>query len=47
MPVREVFRGLALALAGVDPDSAEAVGIVGHADYLRLLAMGASPSLAS
>ncbi|MFI8280969.1 hypothetical protein ACIGBH_40095 [Streptomyces sp. NPDC085929] len=50
--VREVFRaartdtGLALALAGVDPDVAEAVGIVGRADYLRLLALGASPSLA-
>ncbi|WP_406511210.1 hypothetical protein OG851_01235 [Streptomyces sp. NBC_00161] len=53
VPVREVFRaartdaGLALALAGVDPDSVEAVGIVGRADYLRLLALGASASLAS
>ncbi|MET9694364.1 hypothetical protein ABZY81_39125 [Streptomyces sp. NPDC006514] len=53
MPVREVFRaartdtGLALALAGADPQSAEAGGIVGRADYLRLLALGASPSLAS
>ncbi|WP_371681016.1 hypothetical protein [Streptomyces sp. NBC_01276] len=51
--VREVLRGartdtaLALALAGVDPDSAEAVGIAGRADYLRLLALGTSPSLAS
>nr|WSW49752.1 hypothetical protein OG296_42825 [Streptomyces sp. NBC_01001] len=53
VPVREVFRaarsdtGLALALAGVDPDGIEMVGIVGRADYLRLLALGASPSLAS
>ncbi|WP_030304028.1 hypothetical protein [Streptomyces katrae] len=53
VPVREVFRaartdmGLALALAGVDPDGIEAVGVVGRADYLRLLALGASPSLAS
>ncbi|MCX4633480.1 hypothetical protein [Streptomyces sp. NBC_01443] len=51
--ILEVFRaartdtGLALALAGVDPDGAEAVGVVGRADYLRLLALGASPSLAS
>ncbi|WP_328623168.1 hypothetical protein [Streptomyces sp. NBC_00354] len=55
MPVREVFRAartdaglaLALALAGVDPDGIETVGIVGRADYLRLRALGASPSLAS
>ncbi|MCX4633103.1 hypothetical protein [Streptomyces sp. NBC_01443] len=39
--------GLALALAGLDSDGAEAVGIVGRADYLRLLALGVSPSLAS
>ncbi|THA28108.1 hypothetical protein [Streptomyces sp. A1547] len=53
VPVREVFRAartdtrLPLALAGVDPDSAETVGIIGRADYIRLLALGASPSLAS
>ncbi len=51
--VRGVLRaartdtGLVLALAGVDPDSGEAVGIVGRAGYLRLPALGASPSLAS
>ncbi|MEU3909088.1 hypothetical protein AB0F20_35715 [Streptomyces goshikiensis] len=51
--VRAVLRaartdtGLALALAGVDPEGADAVGVIGRADYLRLLALGASPSLAS
>ncbi|MFF3861539.1 hypothetical protein [Streptomyces sp. NPDC002209] len=34
-------------MAGVDPDDAEAMGILGRADYLRLLARGASPSPAS
>ncbi|MGW2987540.1 hypothetical protein [Streptomyces goshikiensis] len=38
---------LALALAGVDPVGADAVGIIGRAEYLRLMALGASPSLAS
>ncbi|WP_331718820.1 hypothetical protein OG851_43105 (plasmid) [Streptomyces sp. NBC_00161] len=38
---------LALALAGTDPDEMGAAGVVARADYLRLLALGATPSLAA
>ncbi|MCX4546447.1 hypothetical protein [Streptomyces sp. NBC_01565] len=51
--VRQVFTAartdtaLALALAGTDPDELGAAGIIARADYLRLLALGCTPSLAA
>lgn len=38
---------LALALAGTAPDQMGAAGVVARADYLRLLALGATPGLAA
>ncbi|MFJ4320580.1 hypothetical protein ACIP46_35645 [Streptomyces lavendulae] len=51
--IRAVFTAartdtaLTLALAGVDPDEQGAAGITSRADYLRLLALGCTPTLAS
>ncbi|MEV6584116.1 hypothetical protein AB0M92_39010 [Streptomyces sp. NPDC051582] len=51
--VRQVFTAartdtaLALLLAGTDPDDPGATGIIKRAEYLRLLALGCTPSLAA
>lgn len=51
--MREVFTAartdtaLALLLAGTDPDEVGAAGITERAEYLRLLALGCTPGLAS
>ncbi|MEV7443951.1 hypothetical protein AB0O22_22965 [Streptomyces sp. NPDC091204] len=51
--VREVFTAaridtdLALLLAGTDPGELGAAGIVERAEYLRLLALGCTPSLSA
>ncbi|WP_369780159.1 hypothetical protein [Streptomyces sp. R33] len=53
LEVREVFTAartdtaLALLLAGTDPDEVGATGITDRAEYLRLLALGCTPSLAA
>lgn len=52
LPIRSVYitartnTDLALALAGKDPHAYEAEGDIGRAEYLRLLALGCSPTLA-
>ncbi|MYT22147.1 hypothetical protein GTW69_17920 [Streptomyces sp. SID7760] len=53
MGVRQVFTAartgtaLALPLAGTDPEEPSATGIIKRAEYLRLLALGCTPSLAA
>ncbi|MGW4689682.1 hypothetical protein ACWEPM_32985 [Streptomyces sp. NPDC004244] len=51
--MRQVFTAartdtdLTLLLAGTDPDGPGAAGVTARADYLRLLALGRTPSLAA
>ncbi|KPI34134.1 hypothetical protein OV450_6045 [Actinobacteria bacterium OV450] len=53
LDVRTVFTAartdtaLALLLAGSDPDELGAAGLIQRAEYLRLLALGCTPSLAA